>query len=83
VGVFRPSVERFRDPRVKTQVRISDTPEGYNILIPVSDPTPKDDHDHNRHGVYASETTGLLLIALVLLILTLIRSWHDIHWGWR
>ena len=26
---------------------------------------------------------GLLLIALMLLILTLVRYWHDIHWSLR
>jgi len=26
---------------------------------------------------------GLLLIALVLLVLTLIRYWRVIHWSWR
>ena len=40
-------------------------------------------HKHHRHAVYASETTGLLMIALVLLILTLIRYWREIHWSLR
>lgn len=48
----------------------------------VSD-TPQDDHKHHRHAVYASETTGLLLIAVMLLILTLVRYWHTIHWSLR
>jgi len=38
---------------------------------------------HNRHAVYASETTGLLLIAFLLLVLTLVRYWHEIQWSWR
>jgi hypothetical protein len=37
----------------------------------------------HRHAVYASETTGLLLIAFLLLVLTLLRYWHDIHWSLR
>ena len=41
--------------------------------------TPK----HHSHAVYASETSGLLLIALVLLVLTLVRYWHEIHWSLR
>jgi len=49
----------------------------------VPDPTPQDDRKHHRHAVYASETTGLLLIAFVLLVLTLIRYWHNIHWSLR
>lgn len=40
-------------------------------------------HRHHRQAVYASETTGLLLIALVLLVLTLVRYWHEIQWSWR
>jgi hypothetical protein len=47
----------------------------------VPDSPSPDDHKHHRHAVYASETTGLLLIALVLLVLTLVRYWHDIHWS--
>jgi hypothetical protein len=37
----------------------------------------------HRRAVYASEATGLLLIAFLLLVLTLIRYWHDIHWSLR
>jgi hypothetical protein len=53
----------------------------YNVRVPES--SPQDDHKRHRHAVYASETTGLLLIAFLLLILTLIRYWHEIHWSWR
>ncbi|SPF47408.1 hypothetical protein SBA1_740022 [Candidatus Sulfotelmatobacter kueseliae] len=49
------------------------------------DPARQDDAaaKQHRHAVYASETTGLLLIAFLLLVLTLIRYWHDIHWSLR
>jgi hypothetical protein len=47
-----------------------------------SDPQP-DSSKPRRHAVYATEAVGLLLIALVLLVLTLIRYWHVIHWSWR
>lgn len=54
----------------------------YNIRV--SDPkSPDDSRKHRRHAVYASETTGLLLIALMLLVLTLVRYWHEIHWSLR
>jgi hypothetical protein len=53
----------------------------YNIRVP-SKPQP-DSHKPHRHAVYASEAMGLLLIALVLLVLTLIRYWRVIHWSWR
>jgi len=50
--------------------------ERYNIRVPGS--TLQDDH---RPAGYASESTGLLLIALLLLILT--RYGHDTHWSLR
>jgi hypothetical protein len=36
-----------------------------------------------RHAGYATETTGLLLVAFLLLALTLVRYWHVIHWSVR
>ncbi len=42
-----------------------------------------DSHKHHRHAIYATETSGLLLIAFLLLALTLIRYWHVIHWSVR
>ena len=38
---------------------------------------------HRRRAIYATETSGLLLIAFLLLVLTLIRYWHAIHWSMR
>lgn len=62
----------------------------YTKIAPVAPPkpltSPDEDHSahrHQRHAVYASETTGLLLIAIVLLVLTLVRYWHEIHWSLR
>jgi hypothetical protein len=49
----------------------------------VPDPENPDAPRQRRHAVYASETTGLLLIALMLLVLTLVRYWHIIHWSLR
>jgi cytochrome c1 len=52
------------------------------VPVPIKrqpDPSSK----HHDHSVYASETTGLLVIAFLLLILTLLRYWHDIHWSLR
>jgi hypothetical protein len=46
--------------------------------------TPKsalaDKHQH-RHSIYAAEATGLLLMAVLLLILTIIRYWRYIPWN--
>jgi hypothetical protein len=49
------------------------------IVPPKSDDAPKE----HRHATYASEATGLLLVAFLLLVLAVIRYWHNIHWSWR
>ena len=54
----------------------------HDIRVPTAEQKAADLRQR-RHAVYASESTGLLLIALVLLILTLVRYWHDIHWSLR
>lgn len=60
----------------------------YNIsVVPAQsqdDPRQNESpHKHQRHAIYAEETCGLLLIAFLLLVLTLIRYWHAIHWSVR
>ena len=40
-------------------------------------------HKRRGHAIYATEASGLLLIALLLLVLTVIRYWHVIHWSLR
>jgi hypothetical protein len=42
-----------------------------------------DSRKHQRQAIYATETCGLLLIAFLLLVLTLVRYWHVIHWSVR
>jgi hypothetical protein len=64
----------------------SDVAQRYNVFVsPSQQPTGNSDHARNRHrhSIYASETTGLLLIAFMLLALALIRYWHVIHWSLR
>ena len=36
---------------------------------------------HAKRHVYALETTGLLIIAAILLAITLVRYWYAIHWN--
>lgn len=55
----------------------------YNICVREEVPQHEHSHKHHRHAIYATETTGLLLIAFLLLILTVLRYWHDIHWSLR
>jgi hypothetical protein len=44
-----------------------------------ADAPPKTRH----HAVYASEAIGIIVIALLLLAITLVRYWHNIHWSLR
>jgi hypothetical protein len=44
---------------------------------------PPDKHHHPVPEIYTLETTGLLVIAILILILTLIRYWHNIPWSAR
>ena len=46
------------------------------------DKHPDDRHQHH-HATYAAEATGLLVMAVLLLILTIIRYWRYIPWGAR
>jgi hypothetical protein len=55
----------------------------YNICVPDAQRQNDSSGKHRRHAIYATETSGLLLIALLLLVLTLIRYWHAIHWSVR
>jgi hypothetical protein len=55
----------------------------YNICVPDAQRQNDSSGKHRRHAIYAMETSGLLLIALLLLIITLIRYWHAIHWSVR
>jgi len=59
------------------------TERGYNSRVPSGKPEHESSHKQRRHGVYASETFGLVLIALLLLIISLARYWHNIHWSLR
>jgi hypothetical protein len=62
------------------EVRAGSFCAAYNKAV-VNAQRQHDSHKHQRHAIYATETSGLLLIALLLLALTLIRYWHVIHWS--
>jgi len=61
------------------------TEKGYNSRVnsPVPPkPAAESKHQH-RHSIYAAEATGLLLMAVLLLVLTIIRYWRYIPWSAR
>jgi hypothetical protein len=49
----------------------------------VTAPGDQSAHKDDGHYPYASETAGLLVIAVMLLILTLIRYWHNLEGSLR
>ena len=57
----------------------------YNSVVepPLLDKTQSRDHLQHRHAAYAAEATGLLIIAIVLLVITIIRYWQVIPWSAR
>lgn len=36
-----------------------------------------------RHPIHATETSGLLVIAFLILVFLIVRYWHAIHWSVR
>jgi hypothetical protein len=52
--------------------------------MPAANPQRQPEPPRSRHPrVYTLETTGLLVIAVLILILTLVRYWHHISWSAR
>jgi hypothetical protein len=50
---------------------------------PKRQPEPLPHKHHPVPEIYTLETTGLLVIAILILVLTLIRYWHHIPWSAR
>ncbi|HKM46574.1 MAG TPA: hypothetical protein VJX69_03255 [Terriglobales bacterium] len=59
--------------------------KGYNSGVNApTPPKPVADNKHrHHHSIYAAEASGLLLMAVLLLILTIIRYWRYIPWSAR
>ncbi len=53
----------------------------YNWAVP--SPIQHRSAHHPRRSIYAMETTGLLIIAAILLTITLVRYWYAIQWNLR
>jgi len=74
----RPSTIDYRPTPI-------DARKGYNSAVssPASPKPASDNKDQHRHSIYAAEATGLLVIAVLLLVLTIIRYWRYIPWSAR
>jgi hypothetical protein len=61
--------------------------QDYNKTVPAAgakrQPEPPPAEHHRTPQVYTLEATGLLVIALLILVLTLIRYWYHIPWSAR
>ena len=58
---------------------------GYNVRVnaPAPSKTSAEERHSHRHTQYAAEASGLLVIAVLLLILELVRYWQYIYWSAR
>lgn len=70
-----PMARNTQHPRPNTPTR------RYNTRVPAV--PPEDDRKQNRRAVYASEATGLVVVALLVLVIIMVRYWHNIHWSLR
>lgn len=65
----------------RTRLEESDLLRSYNTSVNAIPPQHDASGKRHRHAVYATETAGLLLIAFLVLVLTVVRYWHVIHWS--
>ncbi len=43
---------------------------------------PRKGHRPSR-SIHTAESTGLLAIVLLMILLALVRYWRFVHWSWR
>jgi len=58
----------------------------YNVTVPATPPKPEPTDSPQRRStlpIHRLEATGIVVIAILLLILTLVRYWRYISWGAR
>lgn len=62
-------------------------PWRYNVSVSAASPQrqlePPSPERHPKPHIYTLEATGVLIIAVLILILTLARYWHNISWSAR
>jgi hypothetical protein len=54
----------------------------YNVCVPTA-PFPVPPRRRARPRIFAREATGLIIVAILLMVLTLVRYWRYIPWNWR
>jgi hypothetical protein len=88
-GVGHCGSTKGSQPRLKSLASVIAF-KRYNVGMPASGPKRQPDpseHSSPRHHhtpqIYTLEATGLLVIAALILVLTLVRYWHHIAWSAR
>jgi hypothetical protein len=64
------------------------TAAGWSYNVGVATPAPQARRDPQsrrqpKPHIYDLEATGIIVIAVLIFILTLVRYWHHIPWGVR
>jgi hypothetical protein len=49
----------------------------YNVSVPPSAPRPRKENSR----ILSAEATGVLIVALLILVITVVRYWRNIPWG--
>jgi hypothetical protein len=55
----------------------------YNTAVDRSHTKKHHGAKRHQHPIHATETLGLLLIAFLVVVITVVRYWHAIHWSIR
>ncbi|HEY7098756.1 MAG TPA: hypothetical protein VH437_18660 [Terriglobales bacterium] len=58
----------------------------YNVSVSALQSRNKREHglsSHPKRHIYDVEATGLIVVAILIMILILVRFWHNIPWGVR
>jgi hypothetical protein len=84
-GSFPPLCFVAELPHVSRNGSFSRRRKVYNngVESPILPKPPADKSHRHRNSIYAAESTGLIILAVLLLIFTVIRYWRNIPWGAR
>src|SRR5450631_469682 len=83
----RPTCNKDLPAVHRRQIRLASHNQSYNVVVPIfSDKRKSDQLANLRRSTmqqYKMEATGILIIGLLILAITLIRYWHNISWSPR